>query len=56
VAFSTVTVNVDELPGAIEAGFAVITAVGDAGDALYWALPPQPASNKSSIEQGITMK
>jgi len=54
VAFVAVTVKVEELPGAIEARLAVMTAVGAAEVALNWALPPQPASSMSSKKQGIT--
>jgi hypothetical protein len=55
VAFAAVTVKVDELPKVIEAGLAVMPAVGAAGVALN-CVPLHPASSMGSTGQRITEK
>jgi hypothetical protein len=55
LAFVAVTAKVDEPPGAIEVGLALMPAVGAAVVALNLP-PPHPPSNISSNEQGITEK
>jgi hypothetical protein len=56
VAFVAVTVKVDALPAAIEAGLAAIATVGAGAMALK--LPPHPVNSRSSrrpggIQEGI---
>jgi hypothetical protein len=49
-AFAAFTVNVEEPPGAIEVGFAVIVIVGDTGEAetvtvaVAVTVPPEPVA------------
>jgi hypothetical protein len=58
VAFVAVTAKVDEPPGAIEVGLALMPVVGAAsvvGAVANWP-PPHPPSSMSSKEQRITEK
>jgi hypothetical protein len=55
VALVAVTVKVEELPAAIEAGLAVMATVG-AGDVLLKLPPAHPVNSRLSDRLGATKK